>query len=84
MAAGLPCVALDSPMHRSLLRHGETGSLSADGEDMLRQVARLLDEPELRTTLGRAARREAEQRFAQSRFREELLAAYEVERQLPA
>ena len=51
---------------------------------MLRQVARLLDEPELRTTLGRAARREAEQRFAQSRFREELLAAYEVERQLPA
>jgi len=84
MAAGLPCVAIDSPMHRSLLRHGDTGLLCSDGEDMLRQVARLVDDRELRASLGRAARREAEQRFVHARFRDELLAAYEVERRLPA
>jgi glycosyltransferase involved in cell wall biosynthesis len=84
MAAGLPCVAIDSPMHRSLLRHDDTGLLCTDGEDMLRQVARLVDDRELRASLGRAARREAEQRFAHARFRDELLAAYEVERRLPA
>ena len=84
MAAGLPCVAIDSPMHRSLLRHGDTGLLCSDGEDMLRQVARLVDDRDLRAAMGRAARREAEQRFVQARFRDELLAAYDVERQLPA
>ena len=84
MAAGLPCVAIDSPMHRSLLRHGDTGLLCSDGEDMLRQVARLVDDRALRIAMGRNARREAEQRFAQARFRDELLAAYEMERRLPA
>jgi len=84
MAAGLPCVAIDSPMHRSVLSHGQTGMLCSDGEDMLRHVARLVDDGELRRRLGRAARREAEQRFAASRFREQVLAAYEVEHRLPA
>jgi glycosyltransferase involved in cell wall biosynthesis len=78
MAAGLPCVAIDSPMHRSLLRHGETGFLCENDDDVLRHVAELVDNRVLRRTMGRAARREAERRFAQERFRDELLAAYDV------
>jgi len=78
MAAGMPCVAIDSPMHRSLLDHGHTGFLCSDEDDVLRQVARLVDDRALRRTIGRAARREAASRFAQQRFREELLAAYDV------
>ena len=81
MAAGIACVAIDSPMHRSLLREGETGLLCRDVDELMRQVARLLDEPQLRQTLSRAARRDARQRFAQARFRDELLAAYDLERQ---
>ena len=84
MAAGLPCVAIDSPVHRGLLRHGETGFLCADAESVWRHVARLVDDPELRARMGRAARREAEQRFAHARFCEALLEAYEVERRVSA
>src|SRR5437867_1604759 len=84
MAAGLPCVAIDSPMHRSLLRHGVTGMLCSDGDDLLRLVAWLVDDRDRRAAMGRTARREADQRFVQARFRDELLAAYDVERQLPA
>jgi len=84
MAAGLPCVAIDSPVHRGLLRHGETGFLCADAESVWRHVARLVDDPALRARLGRAARREAEQRFAHARFREALLEAYEMERRVSA
>ncbi|CAN5459628.1 hypothetical protein BH09PSE5_BH09PSE5_49870 [soil metagenome] len=78
MAVGLPCVALDTPWHRDLLRHDETGFLCSSLDEMLHHVARLLAQPELRERIGAAARQEAQARFTHDAFRESLLSAYDV------
>jgi glycosyltransferase involved in cell wall biosynthesis len=76
MAAGLPCVALDCPQHRAVIRDGETGFLCASEPDMIDRLAGLVDSPALRARIGGAARQEARQRFGLSRFGAKLLAAY--------
>jgi glycosyltransferase involved in cell wall biosynthesis len=76
MAMGLPCVAWDTPQHRDVLRHGQTGLLCDSESAMLASVASLIDSSSLRTTLGRAARAAALQRFHPSRFNAALQASY--------
>jgi len=76
MAAGLPCVALDCPQHRELIRAGETGYLCASEADMIERIAMLIDTPALRARLGAAARLEAQRRFGESAFALRLRAAY--------
>ncbi len=61
MAAGLPVVAGDEGGVSALVADGETGLLAnpRDSEDFAACVAQLLDDPELRTRYGRAARAKA-------------------------
>lgn len=72
MAAGLPCVALDSEVHRSMIIDGQTGFLCADLQQLLLRVGQLVDSPALRQQVGQAARREATRRFSEAEFRRQL------------
>lgn len=78
MAVGLPCVAVDTPDHRSVVRHGENGYLCRTAEEIVNCIAPLIDSAELRQKIGQAARREIEQRFDPERFRDALFAAYQL------
>ncbi|MBC7992984.1 MAG: glycosyltransferase [Rhizobacter sp.] len=78
MAVGLPCVAVDTPDHRSIVRHGESGYLCRTAEEMVNCIAPLIDSVELRRKIGQAARRDIEERFDETRFREALFAAYDL------
>lgn len=73
MAAGLPCVALDTQAHRSLLEDGVTGFLCPDLRSLLQRIAELVDSRALRDALGQAARRTAQARFSEDLFRARLL-----------
>jgi glycosyltransferase involved in cell wall biosynthesis len=63
MAAGLPGVVLDCPRHRQVVEHGTTGFVCASGDEMVRAVALLLDDPALRRRMGDAARECTRARF---------------------
>lgn len=76
MAAGLPCVAWDTPYHRDVLRDGETGFLCNSMAGVLLCITRLMESPELRARMGAAARSEAARRFDDRKFGKTLLAAY--------
>jgi glycosyltransferase involved in cell wall biosynthesis len=76
MAAALPCVALDCPQHRALIRHGETGFLCDSDRSMIECIAALIDSPALRERIGAAAREEAARRFDAAQFGARLRAAY--------
>ncbi|MCR5868791.1 glycosyltransferase [Aquincola sp. J276] len=76
MAAGLPCVAWDTPYHRDVIRHGVTGLLCRSREQLLAYVAELIDSADLRRQLGEAARQEARQRFDAHALRRSMMAAY--------
>jgi len=83
MALGLPCVAFDSAYHRDLIRHGETGFLYRNGEQVLYHMARLLDSAALRARIGAAAREEALRRFRGEPFRQSLFCAYGLDLESP-
>ena len=68
MAAGLPCVALDTEAHRSVVVQGETGYLYANVREMLERIGELVDSQQLRHKLGQNARRVAELRFSETVF----------------
>jgi glycosyltransferase involved in cell wall biosynthesis len=72
MAAGLPCVALDSEVHRSMITDDKTGFLCVDLKQLLLRVGQLVDSRELRQRLGQAARQEASERFSEAEFRRQL------------
>ena len=76
MAAGLPCVARDCEQHREVIEDGKTGFLCASEQEMVRQIAVLVDDPVLRKTMGAAARASADARFSESNFDDKLLTAY--------
>lgn len=76
MAAGLPCVALDCDQHREVIEHGKTGFLCTSEQEMVRQIAALVDNPDLRARIGTAARASANARFSESNFDDKLLTAY--------
>jgi glycosyltransferase involved in cell wall biosynthesis len=76
MGAGLPCVALDTPAHRGLVEHGNTGYLCRSMTEVIDRIAQLADTPSLRERMGRAGRALASQRFGQAQFEDTLMAAY--------
>lgn len=76
MAAGLPCVAADTPFHRDVMAHLRTGALFGTPAQALALIAQLLDSPQLRASLGAAARREAQRRFDDAGFAQRLEQAY--------
>ena len=70
-ASGLPTVVSETGGPKELVRHGETGFVtrSLDVEDFTRAVRRLVEEPALRETMGRAARAGVEDRDWSEAFR---------------
>lgn len=76
MACGLPCLAVDSPMHRSLIDDGRTGLLFRTAEEAALMLGALIDDAALRERLGDAARAVARQRFSAQRLRSELASLY--------
>lgn len=76
MAVGLPCVAFDCEQHRSIIEHGKTGFLCSSEHEMVQTIARLMDDPALRRSIGTAGRALAAERFATARFSEKLMTAY--------
>ena len=76
MAAGVPCVAMDNPAHRSLVRHGETGYLCRKQSEVIGRIAQLADSPDLRGRMGRNGRELAQARFGEGVFKDTLMAAY--------
>jgi len=63
MACALPVAASPVGMNCQVVGEGVEGFLCANQEDWTRALIRLRDEPALRQTLGRAARRKVEERY---------------------
>lgn len=66
MAAGVPVVASDVPINRSLIQQGETGYLAAAGSRAMfaRYTLRVLENPDLAQRIGDAAAVEVQQKFS--------------------
>jgi hypothetical protein len=76
MAAGVPCLVSDTPPHRALIDHGETGFVCTSERDLLEYAVLLLRNPQERRLVGEAARSEAARRFKWRHFERALLRAY--------
>jgi glycosyltransferase involved in cell wall biosynthesis len=79
-ACGLPIVTADVPGCREVVRHGETGLLVPvrDGRATAEAIGKLLDDPELRQAMGRAARQLALDEFTVEAFVADTLATYDA------
>jgi glycosyltransferase involved in cell wall biosynthesis len=78
MAAGLPVVSTRVGGIPEIVDDGRTGRLvpPGDAEALARAISDLLDSPEKREALGRAARQEAERRFSTAAWVERLKQVY--------
>ena len=76
MAAGVPCLVSDTPAHRALIHHGETGFVCTSERDLLEKLVLLLRDSAERKHVGEAARAEAERRFTLHHFERAILRAY--------
>jgi hypothetical protein len=76
MAAGVPCLVSDTPPHRALIRHGETGFVCTSERDFLEKLILLLRDRVERERIGQAARAEAERCFTSRHFERAILRAY--------
>lgn len=76
MAAGVPSLVSDTPPHRALIRHGETGFVCTSDRDLLEKLIVLLRHPAERQRIGEAARADAERRFTSRHFETAILRAY--------
>jgi glycosyltransferase involved in cell wall biosynthesis len=79
-ACGLPLVATDVPGCREICRDGENGILvpAKDAKALAMAIARLADDPALRTKMGQRSREIAEQEFSEDRVIRETLAVYDA------
>ncbi len=80
MAAGRPLVATDIPGCREAVVHGETGFLvpARDPDALAEALEKLIASPELRTRMGMAARRRAEQYFADEIICQQTVLVYQA------
>lgn len=76
MACGVPCLLSDTPSHRALIRHGETGFIWASERDLLERLVGLLRDPAEAERMGCAARADAERGFTLQHFERAVLRAY--------
>ena len=76
MASGTACIALNTPSHSALIRHGHNGLLVRDDASLKAAVCGLLDHPERRQALGEQARADALRLFGPGQLQRGLLAAY--------
>jgi glycosyltransferase involved in cell wall biosynthesis len=66
MSMGLPVVASPIGSNLEIVEDGRTGFLADTPDEWYDRMRRLADDPELRQTMGRAARRLVEERFSLS------------------
>lgn len=85
MAAGLAVVSADVASAQALIEHGRTGLLVEPGDPAAyaREVARLIDDPELRTALGSAAAKAAES-YDWTAILDEVIETYRLVGAIPA
>jgi glycosyltransferase involved in cell wall biosynthesis len=71
---GVPVIALDTPVHRELIKHGETGFLAEpnDRPSLARWTHNMLEDSSLRERVAQAGQRRAREEFSS----EKLLADY--------
>ncbi len=74
-AAGLPVVANPVGVHRGLVRPGIDGFLPRNSDEWVEAIQTLVEEPELRQELGRAARTSVETRHSVSAWSPSFVAA---------
>lgn len=77
MALSKPIVAFDLPEHRVTAEDAALYARANDERDFAVQIARLMDDPQLREEMGRRGRRRVETNLQWSHQEECLLAAYE-------
>ena len=67
-AHGTPVVLVDSPVNRSVVRHGVDGMIAAgsDAKDLAVAIAQLLGDPDLARSMGQAGRQRVEVEFSWS------------------
>ncbi|MPZ24052.1 MAG: glycosyltransferase [Dehalococcoidia bacterium] len=77
-ACGLPVVSTDGGSLPEVVADGETGIVvpARDPRSLAAGIARLLDDPDLRTRMGSAGRRRVESRFTWRRAAEGTVAVY--------
>ena len=77
-AMGVPCVAFDVPGVREAICDGITGFLVPEGQEriMTRKIVEVLQDPDLRKTMGSQARRMAERHFDIHRITEQYMEEY--------
>lgn len=63
MACGLPVVASPVGVNRDIVREGESGFLAQEPADWVDRLGRLLDDAQLRHTMGRRGRQRVEQDY---------------------
>ncbi|NJE61208.1 glycosyltransferase family 4 protein [Thermococcus sp. 21S7] len=64
LACGVPVVANNHGGISEVVRHGETGLVSQDDAELLRNLEFLLENPEVRRAMGRRARKSVEEEFS--------------------
>lgn len=64
MSMGIPVVASPIGSNLEIINDGETGFLAETPDDWYHRLRRLAEDPELRRTMGAAARRVVEERFS--------------------
>lgn len=64
MAAGLPTVCMPSAGDKLIIKHGKTGFFAYSKKDWRKYLKKLVESPELREKIGRAARKYALENFS--------------------
>jgi glycosyltransferase involved in cell wall biosynthesis len=79
MAAGLPIVATDNPGNRDVVTDGEHALLAGakDAGAVAAAIGRLLDQPELGSRLGAAARDRVKEHFPLAKMVDEHVRLFE-------
>jgi len=79
MAAECAVIATDLPQHRALITPAVTGILAQprDRAGLARLIQKLLDNPELRGSVGKAARASVAERYSPSRLAAEFATVYQ-------
>lgn len=74
-AAAIPSVCSAVGVNQQIIEHGQTGFLAHNSAEWLDYLVRLLDDAELRQTLGQAARQKIEAEYSVQRYQTNIVAA---------
>lgn len=77
MAAGLPVICTPSPADRLVLKHGQTGFFAYSEDEWYACLRKLVESPELRKTMGEAARERVLKDFSAARITQKYLAFFD-------